>query len=66
MLQSKGKDGRGWLITGGVLLLIGAVVIFVWPNAAVSLIVTIAGIVLIIVGISEIVGAFQVKKLADV
>jgi uncharacterized membrane protein HdeD (DUF308 family) len=65
-LQSKGADGRGWLIMGGVLLLIGAVVIFVWPNAAVSLIVTIAGIVLIVVGISEIVGAFQIKKMADV
>jgi uncharacterized membrane protein HdeD (DUF308 family) len=65
-LQSKGEDGRGWLIMGGVLLLIGAVVIFVWPNAAVSLIVTISGIVLIVVGISEIVGAFQIKKLVDV
>ena len=63
-LQSKGVDGRGWLITGGILLILGAVVIWAWPSAAVSLIFTITGIVLIIVGISEIVGSFQIKKLA--
>ncbi len=39
-------------------------VIWAWPSAAVSLIFTITGIVLIIVGISEIVGSFQIKKLA--
>lgn len=63
-LQSKGVDGRGWLLTGGILLILGAVVIWAWPSAAVSLIFTITGIVLIIVGISEIVGSFQIKKLA--
>ena len=63
-LQSKGVDGRGWLLTGGVLLILGAVVIWAWPSAAISLIFTVTGIVLIIVGISEIVGSFQVKKLA--
>ena len=62
--DSKGVDGRGWLITGGILLILGAVVIWAWPSAAVSLIFTITGIVLIIVGISEIVGSFQIKKLA--
>jgi uncharacterized membrane protein HdeD (DUF308 family) len=65
-LQSKGVDGRGWLITGGILLIIGALVIFTWPNAAVSLLFTLAGIFLAIVGLSEIWGAFQVKKLANV
>lgn len=63
-LQSKGVDGRGWLITGGILLILGAVVIWAWPSAAVSLIFTLTGIVLMIVGISEIVGSFQIKKLA--
>ena len=63
-LQSKGVDGRGWLITGGILLILGAIVVWVWPSAAVSLIFNLTGIVLIIVGISEIVGSFQIKKLA--
>jgi uncharacterized membrane protein HdeD (DUF308 family) len=63
-LQSKGVDGRGWLIVGGLLLILGAIVIFVYPNLALSTIVWIAGLMLIVVGFSEIVGAFQVKKLA--
>jgi uncharacterized membrane protein HdeD (DUF308 family) len=65
-LQSKGEDGRGWLITGGILLILGAIVIFVYPSLAVGTLVWISGIVLIVVGISQIVGAFQVKKLASV
>jgi uncharacterized membrane protein HdeD (DUF308 family) len=64
-LQSKGVDGRGWLITGGLLLILGAIVIFVWPNLAVGTIVWIAGLMLVVLGLSEIVGAFQVKKLAS-
>jgi uncharacterized membrane protein HdeD (DUF308 family) len=63
-LQSKGVDGRGWLITGGLLLIVGAIVIFVWPSLAIGAMVAITGIMLIVLGISEIVGAFQIKKLA--
>lgn len=63
-LQSKGVEGRGWLVTGGVLLILGALVIFVYPDLAIGTIVWISGIMLLVVGISEIVGAFQVKKLA--
>jgi len=63
-LQSKGVDGRGWLITGGLLLIVGAIVIFVWPSLAIGAIVAITGIMLVVLGISEIVGAFQIKKLA--
>jgi uncharacterized membrane protein HdeD (DUF308 family) len=63
-LQSKGVDGRGWLITGGLLLIVGAIVVFVYPNLALATLVSIAGILLIVLGISEVVGAFQVKKLA--
>ena len=63
-LQSKGVDGRGWLITGGLLMIVGAIVIFVWPSLAIGTIVVITGIILIILGFSEIVGALQVRKLA--
>jgi uncharacterized membrane protein HdeD (DUF308 family) len=65
-LQAKGVEGRGWLITGGLLLIVGAIVIFVYPDLAIGTIVWIAGIMLAVLGISEIVGAFQVKKLAAV
>ncbi len=63
-LQSKGEEGRGWLITAGILLILGSIVVFVYPDLAVNTLVWITGIVIIIVGISEIVGAFQVKKLS--
>jgi uncharacterized membrane protein HdeD (DUF308 family) len=53
------------MITGGILGILGAIVIFVWP-ATIGVIVWITGIMLIVLGISEIVGAFQVKKAAGV
>ncbi len=65
-LQSKGLDGRGWLITSGILMILGAIVIFVWPSLAIGTIVVITGIMLLVLGVVEIVGAFQVKKLVDV
>ena len=65
-LQSKGAEGRGWLISGGILMIIGSIVMFVWPAASLLVIIWITGIMLMVVGISEIVGAFQVKKLAGV
>jgi uncharacterized membrane protein HdeD (DUF308 family) len=64
-VQSKGVDGRGWMITGGILGILGAIVIFVWP-ASIGVIVWITGIMLVVLGVSEIVGAFQVKKAAGV
>lgn len=64
-IQAKGVEGRGWMITGGILGIIGAIIIFVWP-AAIGVLVWIAGIMLVVLGISEIVGAFQVKKAAGV
>jgi uncharacterized membrane protein HdeD (DUF308 family) len=64
-IQSKGVEGRGWMITGGILGILGAIVIFVWP-ASIGVIVWITGIMLVVLGISEIVGAFQVKKAAGV
>ena len=61
--KAKGVDGRGWLITGGILMIIGALVIFFYPQESLSTIIWITGIMLIILGISEIVGAFQMKGL---
>jgi uncharacterized membrane protein HdeD (DUF308 family) len=63
-LQSPKSDGRTWMIWGGVLLIVGAIVVFVWPSLAVTTLFIIAGIMLLVLGLSEIVGAFQVKKIA--
>jgi uncharacterized membrane protein HdeD (DUF308 family) len=64
-LQAKGMQGRGWMITGGILGIIGSIVIFVWPAASIGVIVWVSGIFFMVLGISEIVGAFSLKKAAD-
>ena len=56
-------DGRGWLISGGILMIIGALVIFFYPLGSLTTLIWISGIMLILLGISEIVGAFQMKGL---
>ena len=65
-LQNKGVPGRGWLITTGVLLIIGSLVILSWPVGSLVTLAWIMGVFLIILGISEIIGSFRVKKLAGV
>ena len=65
-LQSKGVDGRGWMITGGILGILASIVVFVWPKATLGIIVWVSGIFLVVLGVSEIIGAFKVKKLAGV
>ena len=60
------KDGRGWNIFFGVILLIGSVIVLVNPVASYGVVVWIAGIWLIIIGIFEIVAAFRVKSAAKV
>ncbi len=62
-IKAKGIDGRGWLISGGILMIIGALVIFFYPVGSLSTLIWISGIMLILLGISEIVGAFQMKGL---
>ena len=64
-LQAKGNPARSWMISGGIVLILGAIVVFVWPSLAIAVLFTIAGILLLILGLSEIVGAFQVKKLTS-
>lgn len=63
-LQARKDEGRSYMIWGGILLIVGAIVVFVWPSLAVTTLFIIAGIMLLILGATEIIGAFQVKKLA--
>ena len=44
-------------------MIIGALVLFFYPLGSLSTLVWISGIMLILLGISEIVGAFQMKNL---
>ena len=56
------KEGRGWNIFGGIVMLIGGVVILVWPGISLVTLAWITGIWLIIIGIFEIISAFSLKS----
>lgn len=58
------KSGRGWNIFGGIVMLIGGVVVLVWPGISLVTLAWITGIWLIIIGIFEIVSSFSLKSAA--
>ena len=65
LLFSGGEDGsRGWSIFGGILMLIGGVVVLVYPYTSVATLAWVAGIWLVIGGIFEIIAAFKLRSLA--
>lgn len=60
---AESKDGRGWNIFGGIVMLIGGIVILVWPGISLVTLAWIAGIWLIVLGIFEIIAAFRLRSL---
>lgn len=63
-MAAEQKDGRGWNIFGGILMLIGGFVVLLWPGISLLTLAWVTGIWLIIGGIFEIVAAFKLKGLA--
>lgn len=61
-IQNKGIEGRGLLITAGVLGIIVGIVFLVAPFESISILAMIAGIWLILLGLIEIFYSFKVKK----
>ena len=59
-------SSRGWNIFFGIVILIGGIVILVWPGLSLLTLALVAGIWLIILGIYEIVAAFRVRSLMKV
>ncbi len=64
-LGFENKDGRGWNIFFGIVMIIGGVVVLVWPGISLITLTWVVGIWLIIIGIYEIVAAFGVKRMAS-
>lgn len=64
-ISAKGAEGRGWLITLGILTLLVGIGILVWPNIGLATIVYFIGFTLILMGILEILASFRVKKVGD-
>ena len=63
-LSGSAQTGRGWNIFVGILLIIGGIVVFVWPAPSLLTICWVIGIWLVVLGLFEIVGAFQVRSAA--
>jgi uncharacterized membrane protein HdeD (DUF308 family) len=57
--------GRGWYVVTGILSVIAGFVVLVWPFGSIAVVVLAAGIWLVVMGISQIVHAFQTHEDAD-
>jgi len=64
-LGFESKDGRGWNIFFGIVMILGGVVVLVWPGISLVTLTWVVGIWLIIIGIYEVVAAFGVKRMAN-
>ena len=61
-LAADDKEGRGWNIFFGIVLLIAGIVLLAWPIQSVVTLAWVIGIWLIVIGIFEIIGSFIVKS----
>ena len=56
------KEGRGWNIFFGIIMLVGGVVILVQPAVALTTLAWVVGIWLVLIGIYEIIASFVVRS----
>jgi uncharacterized membrane protein HdeD (DUF308 family) len=57
--------GRGWYIVAGIITVIAGVVMLVWPFDSIAVLTLAVGIWLVVIGITQIVQAFQTRKAAN-
>jgi uncharacterized membrane protein HdeD (DUF308 family) len=56
---------RGWYIVSGIVSVIAGIVVLVWPFDSIAALTLAAGIWLLVIGISQIMHAFQTRKAAS-
>jgi uncharacterized membrane protein HdeD (DUF308 family) len=54
--------GRGWYAVLGILSVIAGLVVLVWPFDSIVVLVLVAGVWLVVLGLVQIVQAFQIRK----
>jgi uncharacterized membrane protein HdeD (DUF308 family) len=57
--------GRGWYVTAGIISVIAGLMVLVWPFDSIAVLTLAAGIWLIVIGITQMVQAFQTRKAAN-
>lgn len=58
------REGRGWRIFGGIVMLIGGGVVLLWPGISLATLAWVLGIWLIVGGIFWIIAAFTLRSAA--
>ncbi|MGO9253922.1 MAG: HdeD family acid-resistance protein [Mycobacterium sp.] len=61
-VSDRGLPGRGWAIFYGVITAIAGFVVLAWPFDSIALLTLVVGIWLVIIGVSEIITAFVIRK----
>ena len=59
-----GMPARGWVIFIGVLSLLAGIVVLTWPAITLEALVWVTGLWLVVLGVIEIIGSFQLKSMA--
>jgi uncharacterized membrane protein HdeD (DUF308 family) len=61
-LGERDLPGRGWYVVFGVMSLIAGAVVLVWPFDSIVVLTLVSGVSLVILGMIQIVQAFQIRK----
>jgi uncharacterized membrane protein HdeD (DUF308 family) len=61
-ISEPGLPGRGWAIFAGIISIIAGIVVLAWPFDSIVILALVVGIWLIVIGVFEIVSAFQIRK----
>ena len=59
-----GMPARGWVIFIGVLSLLAGIVVLAWPAITLEALVWVTGLWLVVLGVIEVIGSFQLKSMA--
>ncbi len=64
-ISNPGMPARGWVIFIGGLSLVAGIVVLAWPAITLNALVWVTGLWLVFLGIVEVVGSLQLRKLAQ-
>ena len=59
-------SGRGWVVAGGLLAILGGIILLVWPKPSLLVLAVILGIVLLCFGIVQLLIALALRKASRV
>ena len=64
-LANPGMPARGWVIFIGALSLVAGLVVLAWPAITLNALVWVTGLWLVFLGLVEVFGSFQLRKIAQ-